>query len=78
MNRSTAKALLSVYARTADVLNEADVLLRSIPDETERKELLRALGMVMAKVWGDLQSPVVRQFPDLDPDGKSPNGVRDV
>ena len=78
MNRSTAEALLDVYARAAGVLNEAVALLQEIPEEGERKKLLRGLGTVMGSLWGDLQAPVVRQFPDLDPDGTVLKDARDV
>ena len=68
MDRSTAEKLMAVYQRLGDVLNQADPLIRSISDEEERKQHLRALGTMMADVWTELMAPIVREHRDLDPD----------
>jgi hypothetical protein len=44
-------------------------VIRSIPDEAERRPHLVALGTMMGDLWFKLQLPVVRAHRDLDPDG---------
>lgn len=67
MDRDTAEKLMAIYARLGAVLNEADPLLRPLPEE-ERLPYLRALGGMMGDLWIDLQWPIVREHPELDPD----------
>ena len=62
---------MAVYHRLSQILNEADPMIRSIPDEVERKQHLRALGEMMQDVWLKLMEPVVREHRDLDPDKTS-------
>jgi hypothetical protein len=68
MDHSTARQLMAVYARLGAVINEADPLMRALP-EPERSAHLRALGQLMTDVWIHLQLPIVREHEDLDPDG---------
>jgi hypothetical protein len=70
MERSTAEKLMVIYQRVGDALNQADPLLRGIPDEHERTQHLHALGTMMLDVWTELMAPIVREHPQLDPDRK--------
>jgi hypothetical protein len=67
MDKKTAEHLMEIYARVAVTLNEADPLLRDL-SEDDRELHLRALGEMMIDVWAKLQRPIVREFPELDPD----------
>jgi len=71
MDRLTAEKLMAIYHRRGDVLNEADPLIREIPDETEQKQHLRTLGTMIQEVWLELMAPIVREHRDLDPDKKA-------
>jgi hypothetical protein len=68
MEHSTAQKLMSIYERLSAVMNDADQVMRTLP-EPERIEHLRALGGLMGDVWFKLQLPIVREHRDLDPDG---------
>ena len=68
MDHATAKQLMAIYARLNAVLNEADPILRTLP-EPERHAHLKAMGHVMMQAWSTLQLPIVREHRDLDPDG---------
>ena len=70
MDRSTAEELMAIYHRVGDTLNQADPLIRAIPNEQERAQHLRALGTMMADVWTELMAPIIREHSDLDPDRK--------
>ena len=70
MDRTTAQELMEIYLRVGNALNEADPIIRAIPNEAERSQQLHALGMLMGNVWIELQAPIVRQHPELDPDSE--------
>ncbi len=72
MDRLTAEKLMAIYRRLGDVLNEAEPLLRTLPDESERIAHQRALGSMMADVWIELMLPIVREHKELDPDLEAP------
>ena len=68
MDRTTAGQLMGIYHRLGNVLNEAEPIVRSIPNEAERELHLRALGTMMQDLWVALMAPIVREHTDLDPD----------
>lgn len=59
---------MAVYKRIGELINEADPIIRTLP-EAEQSEHLRGLGDMMGHLWIKLQLPVVREHKDLDPDG---------
>ena len=68
MEYATAQQLMSTYERMGKLMNEADSLIRTLPD-AERSEHLRALAGLINHLWLTRQCPTVRQYGDLDPDG---------
>lgn len=68
MDHSTAQKLMLAYDRMGIVINEADAIMRTLP-EIERHEHLRNLAGMMEHLWFKLQLPIVREHRDLDPDG---------
>jgi hypothetical protein len=67
MDLSTARQLMSVYERIGKSINEADGVIRTLPDD-ERSVHLRALAGMVDYVWSNLQAPIVREHRNLDPD----------
>jgi len=49
-------------------LNSAAQLIDQIASEDERRQFRRGLGEVMNQIYIDLMRPIIRQYPDLDPD----------
>jgi hypothetical protein len=68
MDHSSARDLMAIYQRMGAVLNEAEPIIRGLPESPERTKQLRVLGTIMADVWTELMAPIVREHPDLDPD----------
>ncbi len=68
MEKSLAATLIKSVLQLSDQLNDVDRQLRNLPDDAERKALLRTLGSIMADLDAGLIRPLVRQHPDLDPD----------
>ena len=48
MKRDDAEQLMRIYSSIGELLNSADPIITNIPDESERKGLLRSLGEMMA------------------------------
>jgi hypothetical protein len=68
MEKSLAAKLIKSVLQLSHQLNDVDRQLRSLPDDAERKALLRTLGSIMADLDAGLIRPLVRQYADLDPD----------
>jgi len=68
MNREDAKQLMKIYSSIGELLNSADPIIRNIPDKNERTKILRSLGDMMTDLWLKLERPIVKQFPEFDPD----------
>ena len=58
MDYSSAQKLVDAYESTGDANNEADIVIRTLPD-SERAVHLRGLGDKMGHLWLKLQLPVV-------------------
>lgn len=69
MDFSTGQQLMAVYERIGKSMNEADEIMRTLP-ETERSAHLRALAGMVDYVWRNLQAPIVREHRSLDPDAE--------
>lgn len=61
---------MQIYTRVGALLNEAHAAIEREPDETVRRSLRKPLGAAMADLWVELQLPLVREYPHLDPDAE--------
>ena len=68
MDRDEAQERMQVAQEINFLLNNAAELANSIADEDLQKQMKWALGQAMGKIYLDLMRPVVKQFPELDPD----------
>lgn len=79
MDRETGeriiKTLQAMTQAMTPAFNELDALSHRITDQEERRAYRRKLAELLSLVGYDLLMPVVKQFPDLDPD--RPAGLRD-
>lgn len=71
MDTATAEKLMDIYSKMGELMNEADGIVRGLP-ESERRVHLEALGSAMTDLWMRLQLPIVREHQHLDPDHLSP------
>ena len=68
MTKDEAQNILEVLAGFSDGFNRlmsADALLS---DEDERRKLRRSVGDMFSIMYGEIESPIYRQFPELAPD----------
>lgn len=68
MDRSTAEKMIGLLLALDEPLNKATELTAKIGNEEERKAVRRAIGEITTRAYTDLIRPIVRQFPDLDPE----------
>lgn len=68
MDKSSAAQLIRAVLDLSGRLNGIDAQLRGIENEAERKSLVGALATIMLELDSGLIRPLVRQYPDLDPD----------
>jgi len=68
MDRNVAEKLMSELVALGEPLNAATTLTAQIVDEGERAAIRKVLGDLMSHVYLDLMRPIIRQYPDLDPD----------
>jgi len=68
LERSDAEKLLRAAVGLDAQFGALDTVVSQIPDEVERKALARELGDLIGRVNDAFIRPIVRQFPDLDPD----------
>lgn len=69
MDRATGIRILAALETLAPGFGELDSILSEMADSAERKEFKLKLGEALSVVSYDLVMMVVRQHPDLDPDG---------
>jgi hypothetical protein len=69
MDHATGARFLAVIESLGPGFDELDAITSEIVDETERKAFRSKLAEALLVVSYDLVMMVVRQHPDLDPDG---------
>jgi hypothetical protein len=68
MKRNVAIPLMDLLTALGEPLNRAAQLIEQIEDEEERKTFREGIGGIMAHIFTDLEFPIIRQYPELDPD----------
>ena len=68
MKRDIANQLMELLSDLGEPLNRAAQLIEQIEEEEERKKFREGIAGVMAHIYTDLEFPIIRQFPELDPD----------
>lgn len=71
MDRITAEQLMRTLMVMNEQLNLATSHIGKINGKDEQESLRRAIGSVIQTIYIDLMRPVIKQYPDLDPDRKS-------
>jgi hypothetical protein len=68
VERAIAEQLMHQIMAMNEPLNAAALLTERITDKAEHDSLKRVIGSLMQAIYIDLMRPVIRQYPDLDPD----------
>ena len=68
MERRLAQRIIGECVAFDVPFTALDAFSNEIADPTEKKAFRLALGNLMAQVYVDLMVPILRQYPDLNPD----------
>ena len=68
MERSIAEKLMKDLMALTDPLNSATEVTTQIADKEEQASFRRSIAEIMNTVYVDLMRPIIKQFPDLNPD----------
>jgi hypothetical protein len=68
MNRTVAEELMLYVSQLGDQMTAFGNCVNTIEDEEERKQLKRNIGSMMVELYDLLTRPIVKQYPDMDPD----------
>jgi len=71
MDRAIAEKLMAALMRFTEPFNDITELTGEITDERERKDFRRPLGEIGVRLYTAML-PIIRQYPDLDPDKDEP------
>ena len=68
MDLDEGKAVMQACSEINEHLNNVSLVVDSIEDATIQKAIRAELGNAMVKIYGGLMRPVIKKFPELDPD----------
>jgi len=68
LNKDSAEVLMKELLELSEAMNQVCILIDGLESEEERKELRRGMSGMLADVYTELMRPIIRQFPELDPD----------
>lgn len=68
MTKDIAKLLMNTLLLLDDPLQKATEITDQIDDENERKMMRRGVGEIGLKIYEDLMVPIIKQYPDLNPE----------
>lgn len=70
MDRRIAELIMKDLLALNSLLNSMDPLINQISNADEQRLLRRGLGGVIISIYTDLMRPIIKQYPELDPDKK--------
>lgn len=68
MNLDEAKALMMACGEINFHLNNVSTIVDGLESKEMQRALRTELGNAMAKIYGGVMRPVIKDFPELDPD----------
>lgn len=68
MDKNRAKLILDHIKSMDGSFGKLSELVDGISDETERKLYAKRLGDTWGIIYTEIMFPIVREYPDLDPD----------
>lgn len=68
MDRQTAEDLMAALVELDGPFSKAAEVTLRIEDREERVKIREGLGGVIGRVYTEVMMPILKQYPDLDPD----------
>ena len=70
MEKNIAKQIMNRLSMLNKPFNEVAEMIEKIEDIEERKQFRRGIGDIMARVYTNLEMPIILSYPELDPDNR--------
>lgn len=67
MHKREAELILNGMLSLKDDIGKIDDVITNMSDENEKKLWVRKLGGLIGYLLNEIQAPIVREYPDLDP-----------
>lgn len=71
MDKKIARQLVDIVMSLGEPMNRATALSLEISDPEEQVYVRRVVGETTNRLYVDLMLPIIRQYPDLDPDNSA-------
>jgi len=68
MKKAIAEQLIKLFLEIDKPLNAATELTWGISDQKEQKTIRRGIAEITSRIYTDLMLPIIRQYPELDPE----------
>lgn len=68
MDRETAGEVMKLLKSLDPIFHEIGKKSRNIDDEDEQVDFRMRLGKVVGDIYTDLMLPIIKEYPELDPD----------
>jgi hypothetical protein len=71
MQKATALKIIDQLTKMHLSMNEVIHSIEGIEDGAEKKDMRRAIASLVSRSYTELMIPILRQYPELDPDGNA-------
>ena len=72
MKKEIAEQLMKDLLSLSEAMNNVVYQIDFIDEDNEKRVYLRAIGELMASSYTKLMLPLIKEYPDLDPDKNEP------
>ncbi len=70
MNKNTANSLMMALLKLNESTNDVFFEIEKIDDDKIKRLFRRSIANVIGMIYLELMSPIIEEYPDLDPDKK--------
>ncbi|MCB1832184.1 MAG: hypothetical protein KDH19_01870 [Geminicoccaceae bacterium] len=71
MKKETAIKIINLISKSDAIFNQMSEVSLEIEDEIERVSIREGVGKSVGFLYTDVIIPILREYPDLDPDKES-------
>ena len=69
MEKMVAEALMKSLLEFGNSMDRVGLVIERIDDDRERAQFRTHIATTMGSLYGDFMRPIIKQYPELDPDG---------
>lgn len=68
MEKNTAEELIKLILETDPIFAKVSEVTRQIEDSDEQSLIRQGVGDVIGRLYTEVMMPILKQYPELDPD----------